>query len=336
MNKILRVTLVIGILAAFVFCAIPVSATADPSPAPSIPNGTLKIYHNLLEPLDYFIIWEANIPYTVAPTTPITETFVWQFIHTDGITTLGSTSGYVYQNGGYGYNVYSMYWPAATAPTWGTIYSLRLTGSPALFVTPPVYNFTLNASDYTTLTSQADNQASLAAKILTIAGDLTTRWGLATDYNLVAQTDTGDALSRYGEEVMRGAIYGVQSLAPTAFSSVVTNITVTSRNWTTNYQTNLENQWAGSWVDTARNASITFFGTGYDLLGIFWLILACVGLLIGNLMLTNDYWNGLIDIVFLMVIAARMGVYSLGVLGLIAAIAIIYIGMNIWKRIPGV
>jgi hypothetical protein len=332
--KIIRILTVLMVLALFILSSIPISAnTPDPDSAPTM--GDIYIYHNLLEANDYFIIWTSHVNYATTPGTPFNETFVWRLMNLDGVSTMGSTTGYVYQDDGYGLNCFGMYWPAATAPTWGTVYTLKLSGNPANFTTPPIYNFALNSSDYTTLTTQSDNQLDLSVKVLAIANTLTTTWALPAGYGLVTQEATGNALSTYGQLVFRGAIYGVQALAPYAFAEKINTINVTDRSWNTTYQTQLQSQWSGTWVETAKNASISFFGTGWDLLGVILLGALCIGLLIANLSITNDPWNALIDVAFVLVIAARLEVYSIGTLALIAAICIVYIGMIIWRRIPG-
>lgn len=321
---------IIGVLA----FSTPVYAdTPDPDTPPTVDR--IRVYRNLLETGDFLIVWEANIPYAVLPDTPVTETFIWRLIDTDGVTVLGITIGYAYNDDGYGYNVYSMYFDTAEAPTWGQAYTLRLTGNPAVFTTPPIYNFSVSASDYTSLTGSNENQVALAAEILYLAGDLNIRWALATDYRLTIETETGTALSIYGEDVFRGSIPGVQALAPTAFRFVITDVQAADRSWNTTYISELENQWASTWVETARNASRDLLGTDYDLTSIGLLFALCVGLIITNISLTGDHWNGLIDSVFVLIIAARLGVYGLAFLGLLATISLIYIGMNIWRRVPG-
>lgn len=306
--------------------------TPDPDTDPTVDR--IRVYRNLLETGDVFIIFLADIPYATWPDTPVTETFIWQLIDTDGTTVLGSTTGYAYNNDGFNYNVYSMYFDAADALVWETAYTIRLSGNPAVFLAPPSYNFTIAASDYTNLVTSSDNQAALAVEVLYLANDLNTKWGLETDYRLTLETETGTVLSIYGEDVFRGAAYGIQGLAPAAFRFVISNITATDRSWNTTYVTDLEDQWLGTWIEGARNGSRDLLGTSYDLTSIFLLLAMCAALVIANLSLTSDAWNGLLDVAFVMCIGARLGVYSLVYLGLVEALCIIYIAMALWRRIP--
>lgn len=337
MRKPWRLLIIVLVIVGVLLFATPAYADmSDPDSPPTVDR--IRIYHNLLETGDFLLVLEANIPYASTPGTPVTEAFIWRLIHTDGTTVFGTTTGYAYNDNGYGYNVYSMYLDAATfsgfGMVWGTAYTIRLTGNPAVFVTPPTYNFTISSSDYTTLTETADNQAALAAEILYLAGDLNVKWALPTDYRLTLESETGTVLSIYGEDVFRGSIYGVQALAPTAFRFVVENIGAADRSWNTTYVTSLENQWAGTWIETARNASRDLLGTDYDLMSIILLVVACGILVVINLSLTSDAWNGLIDVAFVLVVAARLGVYGLIFLALVAAMCIFYIATRVWRMIP--
>lgn len=322
------------ILAAFIFSAIPIGATSipDPDSAPSIDDT--RVYRNMIETGDILIVWEANIPYTTTPGIPVTQAFIWRLLAMDGVTVLGTTTGYAYNDDGYGYNVYSLYFPASTAPTWGEPYTLQLTGNPSAFTTPPVYNFTLATGEYTTLTDSTDNQVALATFILTLADDLGIKWALTTDYKLTTSSETGTVLSLYGEDFFRGAIYGLQSLAPAAFGFVITDINAPDRSWNATYVSSLEHQYDGTWVETARNASSDFMGTDYDLTSLIIILIACAVLLFSNMALGGNHWDGLIDAAFLMVIAARLGFIGLVIDALIAAICIVYIGTKFWRMIP--
>jgi len=96
------------VLIPLILVATPAYAdTPDPDSTPTLVKADW--YRNLLEPDDRLLIWEANIPYAIPPTTLVTETFYWELIDTDNVTVLGTTTGYAYHDNGYGYNVYSMY-----------------------------------------------------------------------------------------------------------------------------------------------------------------------------------------------------------------------------------
>lgn len=331
--KRFRLGILLALLATLLLSATPAYAdTPDPDSTPSIDQT--NIYRNLIETGDMLVLIYANIPYATTPDLPVTQTFIWRLIHTDNVTELGSTLGYAYNDDGYGYNVYSMYFSAAEFTAlglvWGTSYTIRLSGNPAAFDTPPVYNFTINAADYSALTATADVQAELAARILTLAGSLDNRWGLATVYSLLTQNETATVLSIYGEAFFRGAIWGLQAMAPTAFSVIVRAIDVEDRAWDEEYAENLTAQWGGTWADTAQAAGKALFGTDYDLLSMIMLLVMAGGLMVGNIMLTGDHWNGMVDVALLGVIGGRLGMLDLGFLFLFAALCLMYIGTKIW------
>lgn len=334
LRPILLLMLLIGLLCS----SSPVYAdTANPDSTPTIEQ--FNLYRNMRETGDMLLLVYANIPYASVPDTPVTETFIWSMLDTDNVTELGSTIGFAYnlsthQDDGYGYNVYSMYWDAgnvtALGITWGTGYTVRLSGNPAVFDTPPIYNYTISASDYSSLTVQADVRTELGNRILDIANDLDIKWGLSASYSLITELETGRALSLYGEAFFRGAIYGVQSLAPGIFSVVIRVIEVVERTWDPEYSENVTEQWEGTWVETAQEAGKALFGTDYDLLSIIMLLAMSGLLLIGNLKLTGDSWNALIDVTVFGVIGARLGMYDLAFLILVAAMCWIYISAKIW------
>jgi len=227
-----------------------------------------------------------------------------------------------------------MFFTAAEVTTlgivWGTNYTIRLSGNPAVFDDVPVYNYSIAAGDYSLLVTQADVQAELAARIIVIAGLLDVEWGLSPIYSLLTEAEASTVLSIYGEAFFRGAINGLQALAPLVFFSVIRDIDVADRTWTDEYTTNLTDQWSGTWVETATAAGQVLFGTTYDLLSIILLLGMSGGLLLGNIMLTGDHWNGLIDVSVIGIIGARLGMYDFAFLLLVAALCWIYISLKVW------
>lgn len=330
--KRLRYGIILALLAVLLIATPAYADTADPDSTPTVDK--INIYRNLLETGDWLVLVYANIPYATPPSTPVTQTFIWRLMDTDNVTEKASTVGTNYNDDGYGYNVYSMYLTAdnATGMTYGgaVSYTIRLSGNPAVFDTPPVYNYSVNAGDYSTETAGTAIQAELAARILALAGDLDSKWGLPAAYSLLTQNETATVLSVYGEAFFRGAIHGLQAMAPRAFSVVIRAIDIDPRAWSENYTADLTTQWSGTWVETAQEAGKVLFGTDWDLLSMIILLAMCGGLMVGNVMITGDHWNGFIDVAILWVIGARLGMYDLGFLILIAALCWIYISAKIW------
>ncbi len=322
--KLIRIGLSLtAILVIVLLNASPVLAnTANPDS--SVAPPTISVYRNLLETGDRLFLIYANIPYTVPPSTPVTATFIWRLFDTDNTSELGQTVGSVYQNSGYGYNLYSLYFSAADNITWGETYPIRLSGNPVVFSSPPEYNFQVNVSDYKALLTQ-DIEGDLRA----LAADLDRRWGLTTSTSLLTQSEAGTVLSIRGENFFRAAIYGVQAFAPGIFSFVIKDVDIADRTWDTEYSSNLTSQWAGTWIETSQEAYKAMFGKDYDLVSFGMVFLMVVGIVIADVSLTSNIWGGLIDAALVMVLGARLSLYPPGFLGLIAAIAIIYLGIKL-------
>jgi len=322
--------ILLGILAILVY-AVPVLAIALPDSTPQIIKK--YAYRNLIESGDVLFIWEANIPYAVTPDVPVTEAFMWRLIAADGVTELGQTTGYVYNDSGYGYNVYSLYFSAADALAWAGAYTLRLRCNPIYFTDPKTYNFPINAADYTSLTTQAANQAALAATILEMAQDLNVAWGLTPATSLITEDEASTVLSIYGESVFRGSVYGLQAMAPAAFSHVITSITVTDRTWTDGYSANVTAQYNGTWIQTAKAAGATLWGTSYDLTSIILVLIACGLLIVVAAVLGSDIWSGLVLSALSALIFARLGFYPLTFFIMIGALVWIYFSAKVWGQL---
>lgn len=324
-----------GILLGILSLAVPAIALATALPDSTPAVESMKVYRNLLETGDRLVVAYFQLPYASIPTDPATETFVWEFIGQDGSTVLGSTVGYDYVDSGYGYQVISMYFPAADAIEWNpaTSYTVRLRGNPIAFTTPPVYDFTLQPGHYTSLSTSADVKAELAADVLIIAEDLDRKWGLSV--SLISEEETGQVLSTFGQSYFRGTIYSVQSLAPALFPLAIRNIDVVKRTWTDAYATALHNQYQGTYIDTARAAGGVLFGVDYDLASLIILLAMVAGVMIGNVMITNSHWNGLMDVAFVLVVSARIDLIGLGYVILLAALAVIYMGTRVWGLMRG-
>lgn len=315
-------------IVALVSFALPVFADqADPDSTPSV--DSINIYRNLLETDDRFIVIYSNIPYATTPDATVSQAFTWQLIDTDGVTVLGQTTGYAYNDNGYGYNVFGFYFSAADALVWNQLYTIKLLGNPAIFDTPSEYNYPVALADYTTLTDSTENKQALALQLLTMAADLDIAWGLSSSASLLYESESGTVLSIYGEAFYRGAIYGVQALAPEAFRLVVMDIDADDRTWTSGFSDNLTTQFAGTWIEAAKTGGGTIFGLGYDLTSIIIVFGLCVGVLILNLWLSRDNWNAAVDIAVILVVAPMIDMIPLSFTALICALFVIYEGTKI-------
>lgn len=337
MRYISFVRIVMALVVALLLLVVIASPVYADTPLPSSTPQVIKtnVYRNLIEEGDRLFLIYANIPYDAFPEDPVTETFIWRLFDTDGVTELGSTVGYnfLYSNNGtgYGYNVYSMYFDNADNITWELQYPLRLSGNPNKFDTPPNYNYTISVADYSLLSDKEDEQAELASIVLWLANDLDNKWSMPATYSLISQIEAAAVLSIYGEAFFRGAIFGIQAMAPTIFSFVIRDIEYEEREWDLEYSGSLESQYEGTWIDTAREAGKSLFNTDFDLLSIIILLGTGVGVVVGNIILTGDHWNALVDAAVVLILGGSVGMYGFGFLGLVAAISLIIVAFTIWR-----
>lgn len=333
MKSRITVAVVIALAVLLVFPSAVFASVDQPDSAPVLDGANgISVFRNLRESGDMLFVVYAEIPYGTPPATPVTQAYTWSL--NDGATELGSTTGFVYNDNGYNWNVYSMYFDSgnvtAKGMVWGTLYTMKLTQNPSQFVSPTYYSFALNAGDYTAYTAQDDNQQALADLIFVLADSLYTNWGLTATTTLTTELDAGRALSISGEAFFRGAIYGVQSMAPSIFSTAIRDISIVDRTWNTEFSANLTGQWGGTWVDTAQAAGKALFATDYDLMSIIMVVGLAIAALVANIMVTGDHWNGMIDVAFVSIVLARLGMYDLAILMLIAAMCWFYIGTKVW------
>jgi hypothetical protein len=328
MKRFRVVSLLAAAIMALVFVVPAYADQANPDVAPNIKG--FYVYRHVLETNDFMLLIYENTPYAVTPNATATDAFIWRLYATDNVTELAQTTSFSFDNKGYGYNLISMYFDNATAPTWGLTYYVRMAGNPAVFVTPPTYTFQLSVADYSTSTDHATTEAELTARILTVARDLYSQWGLTIATSLTAEFEMETYLSTHGQSFFRGAVYGLQAMAPDLFPYGIADIDITDRTWTLTYTNSLANQWVGTWVEDAQQAGKEFFEVDYDLTSVFMVLILAAAILVANVMLAGDTWAGMIDVSVVLIATARLGLYGLGFLGLLAAIGIVYISLKIW------
>jgi hypothetical protein len=323
--------IILAVLAAILTMAAPAWAMDPPD---STPTAQFYVFRHLLEPDDWLLLIYQNIPYVSTPDEPVWQTYMWRFIDTDNITEFGAALSVSWNHNGYGYNLTSMYFNASDVKDsnmiWDTPYTLRLSGNPSNFAAPPVYYFNLATGDYSTANSTATSQAALCTTIKKVASDLDVVWALGVTYSLLNETESGTVLSIYGESFFRSAIYGLQGLCPQVFAYVIADINLTERTFGSNYAMALEDQYTGTWVQTAKDAGKALFGTNYDLTAIIFSILGAIVIGVCSIMLSGDAWHGIADARTGLIAATRLGFFGLGFLGMLAAIAVLYGASRLW------
>ena len=207
------------------------SAMLPPDSVPDI--HVLKAYQDLLEADDCLFVILADISYGTIPSIPVSRAFKWALTHSGD--EVGWNIGYAMNDNGYGFNVYSLYFTAASAIEWGntTDYEVQLSGSPAVFsITIPVYDAG-DSGDYVvgadTWVVSSDYPKTLAVDVLKIARTLEQEWQVV----LLDEQDTKTVLSSNGEKLFRNAIPNIQAMAPSLFYVRYSGADVSDRTWGT-------------------------------------------------------------------------------------------------------
>lgn len=332
-SKLLRIAGILGVLVLLTVLVVsPVKAESLPDDEPTIED--IWCYRNVLETGDFLIIFQENTPYATPPDTPYSQAFVWRWMENDGVTEIAQATGFDYNDNGYGYNIVSFYLDASEAPPWNpaSVYKLRLSGTPAAFGTEVQYNYNIETSSYSSLTDNSAVQADIALLLIQQAQEFNGLWGLLPDYYLDSQSDVSTVLSLYGQAFFRGAIYGVQAMAPDAFPLAVTDIDTTERSWSTTYVTLLRDQYAGTYLEDAMAVGNSYLDVSYNLFGMLLIGGVCLTVIFCNWYLAGgNLWRGLLDATPPLIIGARLALFGLGEVALIAGVAWLYVSAKIWK-----
>jgi hypothetical protein len=237
-----------GLIAALLLVVLivqPVLAADPPTPT-NLQFESAKAYRHLIEADDFLVVFHYNIHYdTGQPDDPANELFTFRLLDTNGEDYLAAVVPYVYYNSGYDQGIGAFYFPADEAPDWDKAYVIRISGNPEHFSSPPVASRTLVNSDYSQMETPAENQTLLGNYILDVARKLEINW----DTSLLYVGDLGTVLNSTGETYFRGAITGLQAMAPQIFAVQTTTPQYEATEWTqaesTAWETRFEDTWIG-------------------------------------------------------------------------------------------
>ena len=259
MKRIIAALIILAALIAGL--ALPVHATAisQPDTLPSFTDIHVNTY--VVESGDMCITGIYNIPYATLPTTvdanwTADKTFVFRLMDTDNTTELGAITPYAYFDSGYNYGVFSFYFPQTSAPSWGQAYTIRVSENPAIFASPVSWDSIIPLPSYTSVTSQADNQADLADHVANYAHTLEAQY---PTYTLITTSGGRAILTSTGENYFRGAIYGLQAMAPSLYFLQESPIDYTANTWTTTQFDTYAAKYNTSWIGAAENATAAQF-----------------------------------------------------------------------------
>lgn len=327
--KLVWTSLVLALTFAWLIPAVPVSAN-NYAPNTTAINETYA-WRNVLETGDFLLVAHYKVTYTslivngtqvFQPATDINDTFIFRLMDATNTNELGVVEAYPYQNQGYGDGIISWYFPAASAPAWAGSYWIRIEGKLTAFTSPPIYNYNLPASTYSSLTTTSAIQSDIATKLLNLAWKVGNLWSPAQ--NLTEPSQSGTELSILGEAYMRPVIPGIQAMAPAMFLLQVGNPDLTDTVWSTNQSDTA----AGLVQNTTLGAGIQgwagLFNMSFSAIAAIPIIIFCVlNLIVGASQ--GNMLSGVINSAVVLDAATLFGWFPMGILMLISFFCGVYI-----------
>lgn len=212
---------VVGVLLSAFFVA-PAFAISDPDDI-EFGSGTntnmYQVFQNLDEDGDMLFVAETYIHYATPPTDyACSQAFLFELLDTDGTTVLYATPVLEYEN-----YVTSIYLTATQAEslTWGSAYSVRLTGSPSIFGTPTEgtnqKTASLMESDYIDDTPAGTSVTGLRIFCLDVAEDLEANDDPTDDY--IITVEGVDYLTTTGGNIFLAGVPNLNVYCPTLFQT---------------------------------------------------------------------------------------------------------------------
>ncbi len=247
-------------------------AIANPD---SLAIVTIRAYDSLVESGDMTFVVYYVIDYASPPTERATEAFMARFF--SGSTELQSTSPYAYVNAGYSDGVMAFYFSSSQVTSLGLVweggYTVKVQGSPGLFVLPPVVS-----SGSIEWVNLLVTRTRFKEHVIDAARNLEVTWAPLTepDIILVQETPEGPAFTNGGDTYFSNSIPNLRIIAPDLFSSRVAVPSFDDRVHDTTYAQDLQTFWDGT--SFGQN-----FDTWADLLGMNRMLLTTLLLAAFNL-----------------------------------------------------
>ena len=301
--KILRIALLITlILSSLLVWTLPVMAIDSPDTTPSLSYIRANTY--LIEEDDVLIYGDYYLPYADLPEVTASEAFF--FILLDGDEIIGTITPFVMMDSGYNKGVFSFYFSASDNLTWGEAYIIRIAENPTHFDSPTNTDFTMASTAYTSATDQDINQTQLAINIISAAERLESYY---EDYTFLDASVGGTVLSSpTGETYFRGAIYGLQAMAPGLFLVQTLDLYTTERDWDTAQFDEYGARLDATWVGATENATATQFGiTPGMVLGMLFVLPLCAGSIIVSSLKFRRAEPGFVVSCLFVIMGALMG-----------------------------
>lgn len=322
-TRIGAVIATVGIMA--VLFVTPAFAIDQPDSNPSISDIHANVY--LIESGDVLIYGMYNLPYATIPDDDASQTYIFRLIDTDNVTQLGAVLPFVRYDSGYNKGVFGFYFSATDNLTVDQSYIIRISQNPAFFDAPQNFDYLIPPGAWTSATTQEDNQTELTINIIALAEDLEAAY---SDYDITLLEDSpgGTVLSSpAGETYFRGAIYGIQAMAPDLFLVQSLTWDTTDRAWSTMQFDTYGTRFSGTFIGTASDNISAEFGLDTPtFMGLIFLL----PILIGAVVVSTIKWKkaepGYLFGVLALILVALMGWVDMALFALVFQLFAVYIG----------
>lgn len=210
------------------FVYFPNVAMADPDTPDALQIIDVEVFRHLADDDDYLVVFTFNIEYETEPDDPANDLFIFRM--TSGSITLGDSLPYSYGYNGYQYGISGMYFSAAEAPSWGSLYTIRIDGNPVKWASPPSVSYTMEATDYSTAADQEEAQSELESWLIDAVQDMEQNWSVPGE--LITITNIGTITTAEGQHYLLGAIPGLMIMAPGIFAVKYHDVEFPDQTWT--------------------------------------------------------------------------------------------------------
>jgi len=312
-------TILVPVVITMAFCGIMVLAADPPSDTPTISNVKVNTY--LLKTGDVLIYGDYDIPYdNPGEQPPADSTYILRLM--DGDEEIGMITPYVYFDNGYNLGVFAFYLESGIV--WETPYIIRISQNPAVFPSPESWDYVMQASAYTSATTHGDNQTELALNIILAAQRLEVAYPA---YTLLEPSAGGTVLSNpAGENYFRGAIYGIQAMAPDLFLVQLVASDNEAREWTTDQFDEYAERFSTMWVGEETEATAEQFGlTTPGIMSLVFVLPICLGAIVVTSIKFRKVEPGLVFSILTMTCAVLMGWFPGAMYAIILQFMAIYI-----------
>ena len=335
LNKVFRgLASLIAAMVLIVLGSVPVKAANEQPTTASLNN--IAVFRNLVDTGDFLAVVPYTLEFTTAPTIPITETYLFTMLSADGSTMLGTTLAPAQYDLGYGQGVVSFYYSAASNMTWGEEYIFRIQQNPAYYPTPQKWDFTINASNYSSywlswLSPGASQASALKAKIISLAQALTPVFGVS----LLSRSESGQTVlsPSSGEVYFLEAIPGIQWMASSLFGVELISPSYAKRSWSTSFADALRTKYAGTFVYDFMTGYAGLFNIEVSTGGnVFSFFMALTLIIVSILKFKATLLSALLDGYVMLLLFMQMGFFSMIWAGFIAFVSAVVGGAIIFFK----